>query len=140
MGTDYKTPSWAFRLMIEASITEIRLHKKEGIKMETTFCDLFGIDLPIAQAAIGGAAVPALAAAVSNVGGLGTVNLTGYDAESARQMIQHTRELTSSPFCVNFLLPYEGHYEAALDVSLTEKIPGHQFILGRSCTICGPGP
>lgn len=29
--------------------------------MRTTFCDLLGIDLPIAQAPIGGAAVPALA-------------------------------------------------------------------------------
>jgi NAD(P)H-dependent flavin oxidoreductase YrpB (nitropropane dioxygenase family) len=91
--------------------------------MKTTFCDLMGIDLPIVQAAIGGAAVPALAAAVSNAGGFGTVNLTGYDAESARHMIQHTRELTSKPFCVNFLLPYEGQYEAALDVSLSEKVP-----------------
>lgn len=98
--------------------------------MKTTFCDLLGIDLPIAQAAIGGAAVPALAAAVSNAGGLGTVNLTGYDAESARQMIQHTRELTSKPFCVNFLLPYEGHYEAALEVSLTEKVRVINFFWG----------
>lgn len=98
--------------------------------MKTTFCDLLGIDLPIAQAAIGGAAVPTLAAAVSNSGGLGTVTLTGYDAENARQMIQYTRELTSKPFCVNFLLPYEGHYEAALEVSLTEKVRVINFFWG----------
>lgn len=42
--------------------------------MKTAFCDLLGIDLPIAQAAIGGAAVPPLAAAVSNAGRFGTVN------------------------------------------------------------------
>lgn len=91
--------------------------------MKTAFCDLLGIDLPIAQAAIGGAAVPALAAAVSNAGGFGTVNLTGYDAESVRQMIRKTRDQTSKPFCVNFLLPYEGQYEAGLEVSLSEKVP-----------------
>ncbi|MDJ0958355.1 MAG: nitronate monooxygenase [Arenicellales bacterium] len=91
--------------------------------MTTAFCDLLGIDLPIAQAAIGGVTTPALAAAVSNSGGLGTVNLTGHDAESARDKIQKTRELTSKPFCVNFLLPYEGYYEDALEVSLSEKVP-----------------
>jgi NAD(P)H-dependent flavin oxidoreductase YrpB (nitropropane dioxygenase family) len=91
--------------------------------MKTAFCDLLGIDLPIAQAAIGGAAVPSLAAAVSNAGGFGTVNLTGYDVEGARQMIRQTRQLTSKPFCVNFILSYEGQYEAALDAALDEKVP-----------------
>jgi NAD(P)H-dependent flavin oxidoreductase YrpB (nitropropane dioxygenase family) len=91
--------------------------------MRTAFCDLLGIDLPIAQAAIGGAAVPALTAAVSNAGGFGTVTLTGHSAESARQMIRRTRELTAEPFCVNILLPYMGRDEAVLDVSLSEKVP-----------------
>jgi len=91
--------------------------------MKTSFCDLLGINLPIAQAAIGGAAVPALAAAVSNAGGLGTFTLTGYDGEGARRMIAEMRELTSRPFSVNFLLPYTGQYEAALEVSLHEQVP-----------------
>jgi NAD(P)H-dependent flavin oxidoreductase YrpB (nitropropane dioxygenase family) len=98
--------------------------------MRTAFCDLLGIDLPIAQAAIGGSAVPALAAAVANAGGFGTVNLTGHSVESARQKIRQTRELTSKPFCVNFLLPYKGHYEAALDISLQEKVPVINFFWG----------
>ena len=91
--------------------------------MRTAFCDLLGIELPISQAAIGGAAVPALAAAVSNAGGLGTVTLTGYDGESARQTIHQTRKLTSKPFCTNFVLPYEGQFEEALEVALSEKVP-----------------
>lgn len=91
--------------------------------MKTSFCELLGIDLPIAQAAIGGAAVPELAAAVANAGGLGTVNLTGYDAENARRMIQETRALSSKPFSVNFVLSYVGQYEAALEVSLSQKVP-----------------
>jgi NAD(P)H-dependent flavin oxidoreductase YrpB (nitropropane dioxygenase family) len=91
--------------------------------MRTTFCNLLGIELPIAQAAIGGAAVPALAAAVSNAGGLGTVTLTGHDFDSARQIIHQTRTLTSKPFCANFVLPYEGQFEDALEVALIEKVP-----------------
>jgi len=93
------------------------------VRIKTSICDLLGIELPIAQAAIGGAAVPALAAAVSNAGGLGTVNLTGYDGNSARQMIQQTRELTPRPFCTNFVLAYEGQFEEALEISLSEKVP-----------------
>jgi NAD(P)H-dependent flavin oxidoreductase YrpB (nitropropane dioxygenase family) len=93
------------------------------MKMKTAFCDLLGIDLPIVQSAIGGAAVPALAGAVSNAGGLGTIALTGYDGQSARQMIQKTRKLTARPFCVDFVLSYEGQYESALDVSLSERVP-----------------
>ena len=91
--------------------------------MRTAFCNLLGIELPIAQAAIGGAAVPALAAAVSNAGGLGTVTLTGHDGESARQTIHQTRKLTSKPFCANFVLPYESQFEEALDIALDEKVP-----------------
>lgn len=91
--------------------------------MRTAFCDLLGIDLPIAQAPIGGAAVPALGAAVSNAGGLGAVTMTGYDGDSARQRIQQTRELTSRPFCANFILSYEGQFEEAFEVSLKEKVP-----------------
>jgi nitronate monooxygenase len=98
--------------------------------MRTTFCDLLGIDLPIAQAPIGGAAVPALAAAVSNAGGLGSVNMTGFDGESARQRIRRTQELTPKPFCTNFILSYEGQFEEALEISLTEKVPVINFFWG----------
>lgn len=91
--------------------------------MRTAFCDLLGIDFPIAQAPIGGAAVPELCAAVSNAGGLGCVNMTGYDGESARQRIQQTREQTPRPFCTNFILSYEGQFEEALEVSIKEKVP-----------------
>ena len=39
--------------------------------MTNAFCSLIGIDVPIVQAAMGGATSPQLAAAVSNAGGLG---------------------------------------------------------------------
>jgi len=40
-------------------------------------CERLGIEIPIIQAPMGGAASPALAAAVSNAGGLGTLALWG---------------------------------------------------------------
>ena len=41
--------------------------------MRTHVCDLLEIDVPVVQAPMGGASCPALAAAVSNAGGLGTM-------------------------------------------------------------------
>ena len=42
--------------------------------LHTPLCDLLNIELPIIQAPIGPAAGPALAAAVSNAGGLGSIH------------------------------------------------------------------
>ena len=42
-------------------------------RFQTSLTRLLDIDLPIIQAPIGSSAIPALAAAVSNAGGLGTL-------------------------------------------------------------------
>jgi len=48
---------------------------------------------------------PELAAAVSNAGGLGTINVTIYPTpEELREAIRRTKELTTKPFCVNVSL------------------------------------
>lgn len=70
----------------------------------THLCALLYIELPIIQAPIGGAATPALVAAVSNAGGLGILPLTWHSPEQARRTIRHTRELTHRPFDVNLIL------------------------------------
>jgi NAD(P)H-dependent flavin oxidoreductase YrpB (nitropropane dioxygenase family) len=41
------------------------------MSLHTRICELFGIEVPIVLAGMGGASTPALAAAVSNAGGLG---------------------------------------------------------------------
>lgn len=102
--------------------------------MKTAFCDLLEIDVPIVQAPIGGAAVPELAAAVSNAGGLGTVAMTGYDGDAALEVIRQTRRLTSRPFSANFVLSYEGQFEEPLEVALDEKVPVINLFWGD------PGP
>lgn len=68
-------------------------------KLQTSLTQLLNIELPIIQAPIGGAAGPALAAAVSNAGGLGTV--TQLNVDEARQRTRETRALTDRPFAVN---------------------------------------
>ncbi len=70
--------------------------------LQTTICSLLNIELPIIQAPIGRCASPALAAAVSNAGGLGAITQVNVDA--ARQRTRETRRLTDRPFAVNILL------------------------------------
>ena len=60
-----------------------------------------GIDKPIIQAPMAGVSTPAMAAAVSNAGALGSLGIGATDADGARKMIRATRELTARPFNVN---------------------------------------
>ena len=84
---------------------------------------------PIVQAPIGPAAVPRLAAAVSNAGALGMVSLTW--APDAAEVIRQTAALTSRPFGANLVLEWDQHrrLDQALQtglriVSLTWGDPG----------------
>jgi nitronate monooxygenase len=62
---------------------------------------LLDIRLPILQAPMAGVATPAMAAAVSNAGGLGAIGVGATDAETARQMIRAVRTASDRPFNVN---------------------------------------
>ena len=73
--------------------------------LHTRICDLFGIEVPIVLAGMGGASTPALAAAVSNGGGLGILGAAACSPDELRSWIRKTRELTDKPFGVDTLLP-----------------------------------
>jgi len=62
---------------------------------------LLGIRKPIIQAPMAGVSTPALAAAVSNAGGLGSLGVGAMNAEAARKVIRDIRALTSKPFNIN---------------------------------------
>jgi Nitronate monooxygenase len=89
-------------------------------RMKTAFCERLGIELPIIQAPMGGAVGPALAAAVSNAGGLGMLTPWHMNIEAARRQIRETRALTARPFGVNLILefPQEERLVACLDESV----------------------
>src|SRR5260370_1531873 len=84
--------------------------------MMSAMCERLGIEIPIIQAPMGGAVGPALAAAVSNAGGLGTLALWGADIDTLRRQVRETQALTSKPFAVNLNLefPQEERLEACL--------------------------
>lgn len=95
--------------------------------MRTELCNRLGIDFPIIQAPIGGAASAALAAAVSGAGGLGSVT-TGFGGAVAREKIREVRAGTSRPFSVNLLMSYP--YDEELEVCLEERVPVVSFFWG----------
>ena len=73
--------------------------------LRSRICELLNIEYPIVLAGMGGASVPALAAAVSNAGGLGVLGAAACAPERLRAWIRQTRELTDKPFGVDTLLP-----------------------------------
>lgn len=64
---------------------------------------LAGLDIPhpIIQAPMAGSATPAMAAAVSDAGGLGSIGVGAVDAATAAGMIAQIRARTDRPFNVN---------------------------------------
>lgn len=75
--------------------------------MNSRLCDLLGIRYPVMQGGMQWLATPELAAAVSNAGGLGTMNSSLYQSgEQLEDAIRRLRSLTDKPFCVNIsMLP-----------------------------------
>ncbi|MDQ0326611.1 nitronate monooxygenase [Rhodopseudomonas julia] len=63
--------------------------------------DQLGLRWPIIQAPMAGVSTPAMAAAVSNAGGLGSLGIGAADRETAQQMIGETRAATGASFNVN---------------------------------------
>ncbi|KAF5340784.1 hypothetical protein D9611_007293 [Ephemerocybe angulata] len=89
----------------------------------TSVTKMLGIRVPVIQGGMQWVGVPALAAAVSEAGGLGILTaLTQPSPDALRVAIRETRKLTSKPFGVNItLLPsinppdYPGYARAAVE-------------------------
>ena len=87
---------------------------------DTAFCRLVGIDIPVIQAPIGGLAVPELAAAVSEAGGLGMVSVTWDELDEIDRKLAVVRAGTDRPFGVNMILewPQEDRLRHCLDAGV----------------------
>src|SRR5437868_12766476 len=69
--------------------------------MRGNLLERIGFALPIIQAPMAGTSAPAMAAAVTNAGGLGSIGVAAVDAQTTRTMIADIRSQTSGPFNVN---------------------------------------
>jgi nitronate monooxygenase len=72
------------------------------VPRQTAATELLGIELPIVQAPMAGAATPELTAAVSDVGGLGGLGSAMLPPDELRRQAAAVRELTDRPFQLNF--------------------------------------
>jgi NAD(P)H-dependent flavin oxidoreductase YrpB (nitropropane dioxygenase family) len=85
-----------------------RLHEQgqaETGMLQTAVCDLFGIQLPILGAPMGGVAGPDLVAAVSEAGGLGILGHANLEPSEVRRQIRATLAATKKPFGIGLLFP-----------------------------------
>jgi nitronate monooxygenase len=83
---------------------------------------------PIFQAPIGAIASPELAAAVSNVGGLGHLACTWRTPDQLRALFKATDALTRKPYGANFVLDFP--IEDQLDAALTHGVRLISFFWG----------
>src|SRR5262245_59637564 len=68
-------------------------------------CDLLGIEVPVIQAGMSIFTSPALAAAVSNAGALGSLGAWNRPADQLREALAELRDGTEGPFAVNHVVP-----------------------------------
>ena len=102
---------------------------------------LLGIDLPIIQAPMAGVQGSALAVAVSNAGGLGSLPCAMLTPDALRQELSAIQAQTTRPYNVNFFChtpptPNAKH-EAAWHAALTPYF--HEFGIDPAAIPSGPG-
>jgi NAD(P)H-dependent flavin oxidoreductase YrpB (nitropropane dioxygenase family) len=105
------------------------------LSLTTPVCDVLGIDVPIVQAPVGSATCSALAAAVSEAGGLGTLALTWTGTDAVAESIRATRSLTGRPFAVNLVLEWDPHER--IEVCALERVPVISTSWGDPSTCAG---
>jgi len=81
----------------------------------TRLTSLLGLDLPILQGPFGGGySTPALAAAVSNAGGLGAYGAVSLAPDELTRVVADIAARTTRPFAVNLWVPIPGQDDAPL--------------------------
>jgi nitronate monooxygenase len=83
------------------------------------FTEKLGIEYPFIQAPMLGVTTPAMAAAISNAGGLGSLPVGGLPPEKVLSLIEETKKLTGKPFAVNL---FANQYPSSADEVLWNKM------------------
>ena len=92
--------------------------------MKTKLTELFGIEYPIVQSGMQWLAVPQLASAVCNAGGIGTINVTCWPTlEEFGDALDEMNSLTSKPYIVN------------ISLSPTQRLDAEE--IRRTIRLCG---
>ena len=83
------------------------------------------MEVPILQAPMAGVSTPAMAAAVSQAGGLGGISIGHVDLARARAMIVDTRERTQRAFNVNLFCHRPPQADAQIEAAWLEQLRPH---------------
>lgn len=105
----------------------------ESTTLRTSLCDLLGIEYPIMQAGMGHLARGALAAAVSEAGGLGVVGSAHLSLDEFRNEIRLAKSLTDKPVGIDILFAkvsdtdresteYTREVESQVEIALEERV------------------
>ncbi len=97
------------------------------IDLNAPLCKLLGIRLPILQAPTGSIAGAALASAVSEAGGLGSMGATWLDEAALLAQIETVKANTPLPFMVNYALAFP---PKTLSAALQSGVPVITFSWG----------
>jgi nitronate monooxygenase len=81
-----------------------------------------GIRVPIIQAPMAGVSSPAMAAAVSDSGGLGSLGVGAMNASQAREAIRQFRALSSGPLNVNVFVHRPAHADARKEAAWLQRL------------------
>ena len=84
--------------------------------------ELLGITHPIIQAPMAGSTTPALVAAVSNAGGLGSLGCARDTPDSLRARAEEIRRATNKPYNLNFFVHKNPVADAGAIARMTERL------------------
>lgn len=100
--------------------------------------DLIGINLPIIQAPMAGASGSAMAIAVSQAGGLGSLPCAMLDAAKARAEIGVIRQQTAKPVNVNFFCHQSATPDPDRDAAWKKHLAAYYDELGLDASASAP--
>lgn len=86
------------------------------------FCERLGLTMPLIQAPMAGVSSPAMAAAVSEAGGLGSIGIGGTDAAGAQTMIAQLRAGTTRAFNVNLFVHPRAQPDPVREAAWIERL------------------
>ena len=99
----------------------------------TRITDLLSIEHPIIQAPMAGASSPAMASAVSNAGGMGSLGCAMFSVEKYRSEIRATQSSTNRPINMNFFVHVPPEENAEKNAVAVEQLTPffEEFDLGE---------
>ncbi|MDJ0685290.1 MAG: nitronate monooxygenase [Alphaproteobacteria bacterium] len=98
--------------------------------MRTALTELLGIDLPIVQAPMAGVSTPAMAAAASNAGALGSISVGAMNAAAAGEAIAALKSATNRPVNVNVFTHRKPKREEDRESAWLKALEPHFAALG----------